>query len=50
MADLGSLRCRIEDQSAIIAVVGLGYVGIRVAQLLLETGYRVIGIAYWEHG
>jgi UDP-N-acetyl-D-glucosamine dehydrogenase len=37
------LRQRIEDRSAVAAVVGLGYVGLPLAMELCEAGFRVIG-------
>ena len=38
------LREKIEEQQAIIAVVGIGYVGLPLAVEFAEKGFRVIGI------
>ncbi|MFM8552522.1 MAG: nucleotide sugar dehydrogenase [Nitrospiraceae bacterium] len=35
---------KIKDRSAVIGVVGLGYVGLPLAVLQAKTGYRVIGV------
>ncbi|MGH2787973.1 MAG: nucleotide sugar dehydrogenase [Actinomycetota bacterium] len=35
---------RIEDREALVAVVGLGYVGLPVATTFAEAGFRVLGI------
>jgi UDP-N-acetyl-D-glucosamine dehydrogenase len=40
---LSSFRTRIEDKSARIGVLGLGYVGIPLAQRISEVGFKVIG-------
>ena len=37
------LMARIEDKTATIAVVGLGYVGLPLARAIHEAGYRVVG-------
>lgn len=37
------LRSRIEDRSARVAVVGLGYVGIPLAVVVGEAGFEVVG-------
>ncbi|MDT7041647.1 nucleotide sugar dehydrogenase [Candidatus Nitronereus thalassa] len=39
-----SLLEKITDRSAVIGIVGLGYVGLPLAVLQTKTGYRVIGI------
>lgn len=41
---LEELRKKIEDRTAILAVVGLGYVGLPVACKFAEAGFRVIGV------
>lgn len=41
---LRSLRARIDDRSAEIAVVGLGYVGLPVACVFAGAGFQVTGI------
>jgi UDP-N-acetyl-D-mannosaminuronic acid dehydrogenase len=41
---LAGLRARVEDGSAAIGVVGLGYVGLPVACLFAATGLRVTGV------
>ena len=35
---------KIEDKSAVIAIVGMGYVGLPLMLRFSEVGYRVIGI------
>ena len=37
------LKSRIEDQTASIGVVGLGYVGLPLVRAVHEAGYSVIG-------
>lgn len=37
------LRDKLEDRSAVVAVVGLGYVGLPLVKALHDAGYRVIG-------
>ena len=39
-----SLLKTIENHSAVVGVVGLGYVGLPLAVLQTQTGFRVIGI------
>jgi len=39
-----TLKQRINDRSARVAVVGLGYVGFPLAQRATEAGYPVVGI------
>ena len=39
-----SLLKTIENHSAVVGVVGLGYVGLPLAILQIQTGFRVIGI------
>jgi len=41
---LADLRIKIEQHTAQIAVIGLGYVGLPVAALFAEQGYSVIGV------
>ena len=41
---LGSFLKRIEDRTAVIGVVGIGYVGLPVATTFAEAGFRVVGI------
>lgn len=43
-AQTPSLLKLIKDQDAYVGVVGLGYVGLPLAVLAVETGYRVIGL------
>ncbi len=35
---------KIKSHSAVIGIVGLGYVGLPLAVLQAKTGYRVLGI------
>lgn len=41
---MSALEKRIEDRSAIVAVVGLGFVGLPLARRLKEAGFAVTGI------
>jgi UDP-N-acetyl-D-glucosamine dehydrogenase len=41
---VADLRQKIEDRSALIAVIGLGYVGLPVGVVFAEAGYPVLGI------
>ncbi|MHC4471115.1 MAG: nucleotide sugar dehydrogenase [Planctomycetota bacterium] len=41
---MADLRQKIEDRSALIAVIGLGYVGLPVGVVFAEAGYPVLGI------
>ena len=34
---------KIEDKSAVVAILGLGYVGLPLAHELVRAGYRVLG-------
>ena len=40
---LQALLKKIEDRTAVTAVIGLGYVGLPLAMELCETGFRVVG-------
>jgi UDP-N-acetyl-D-glucosamine dehydrogenase len=40
---LDQLRSRLRERSAIVGVIGLGYVGLPQALAFAENGYRVIG-------
>jgi UDP-N-acetyl-D-glucosamine dehydrogenase len=40
---LHSLEERLDDRSAIVAIVGLGYVGLPLAGVFLQAGFRCIG-------
>lgn len=42
--DLATLRKKIEDRGAVIGVIGLGYVGLPVAAVFADAGYKVIGV------
>ncbi len=37
------LRRKIDDSSALVGIVGLGYVGLPLALTFSEKGYRVLG-------
>jgi UDP-N-acetyl-D-glucosamine dehydrogenase len=39
-----ALLDRIKDRSAVVGVIGLGYVGLPLAVLQAKTGFRVIGV------
>jgi UDP-N-acetyl-D-glucosamine dehydrogenase len=39
-----NLLSKIENKDAIIAIVGLGYVGIPLALIYVEAGFKVVGI------
>jgi UDP-N-acetyl-D-mannosaminuronic acid dehydrogenase len=41
---LERLEARLDDGTAVVGVVGLGYVGLPVACLLASTGLRVVGV------
>ncbi|MBU4193571.1 MAG: hypothetical protein KKF66_01055 [Actinobacteria bacterium] len=41
---MSALLKRIEDHSARVAVVGLGFVGLPLARRLKEAGFKVAGI------
>jgi len=41
---LQDLKIKIEDRSAKIAVIGLGYVGLPVACEFARVGFQVIGV------
>jgi UDP-N-acetyl-D-glucosamine dehydrogenase len=38
------LKNRIQNKSALIGVVGLGYVGLPLALAFAEAGFRVVGV------
>jgi UDP-N-acetyl-D-glucosamine dehydrogenase len=39
-----SLLERIEDRTAVVGIVGLGYVGLPLAVVFSQAGFRVKGI------
>ena len=43
-AHLESLKKKVDDRSARIGVVGLGYVGLPLSVEFAEAGFRVLGI------
>ena len=43
-APVMGLRDKIESRQAIVSVVGLGYVGLPLAVVFAEAGFRVVGI------
>jgi UDP-N-acetyl-D-glucosamine dehydrogenase len=44
MQALNELKKRIADHSAVIGIVGLGYVGLPLAIRFTEAGFRVLGL------
>lgn len=44
MKQLQSLNKKIKTKKAKVAVIGLGYVGLPVACMLAETGFKVVGV------
>ncbi|MDQ3389475.1 MAG: NAD(P)-binding domain-containing protein, partial [Gemmatimonadota bacterium] len=38
-----SLLERVEDRTAVVGVIGLGYVGLPLAVEIARSGYRVLG-------
>jgi len=43
MSTAASLREKIENRTAVIGIVGLGYVGLPLAKAVLDGGYPVLG-------
>ncbi|MEM1298433.1 MAG: nucleotide sugar dehydrogenase [Pseudomonadota bacterium] len=43
-----SFAGRVQDRSLVIGILGLGYVGIPLAQRISETGFRVLGFDILE--
>jgi UDP-N-acetyl-D-glucosamine dehydrogenase len=43
------LLAKIQNRTAVIAIVGLGYVGLPLAVAFAESGFRVVGIDVDEH-
>src|SRR5690242_2353024 len=43
-AEVAKLRERIEARTAVLSVIGLGYVGLAVACEFARVGFRVVGI------
>jgi UDP-N-acetyl-D-mannosaminuronate dehydrogenase len=41
---LAELRKKLEQKKALLAVIGLGYVGLPVATLLADSGFDVLGV------
>ena len=42
--NLNDLQTKIEDRSAKVAVIGLGYVGLPVAAMFADKGFEVLGL------
>ena len=42
--NLSELQTKIDDRSAKLAVIGLGYVGLPVAAMFAEAGFDVLGV------
>lgn len=40
---------KLEERSALIGIIGLGYVGLPLALRYAEAGYRVLGFDIDEH-
>ncbi len=40
---MSQLQAKIDDNSALIGIVGLGYVGLPLARAFIDAGYRVLG-------
>ena len=38
------LKQKFEDRSAKVVVLGLGYVGLPLAAVLADSGYKVVGV------
>ncbi len=38
-----TLQGKLDDRSALVGIVGLGYVGLPLAQAFIDAGYRVLG-------
>ena len=43
MNQLSRLTQRLEDKTALIGIIGLGYVGLPLLLRYVEAGYRVLG-------
>ncbi|NOG51327.1 MAG: hypothetical protein HND48_19315 [Chloroflexi bacterium] len=41
---LSDLARRIEDKSAVVSVIGLGYVGLPVACMFAQAGFQTWGV------
>ena len=41
---IDDLLVKLRDRNAVIAIVGLGYVGLPLVLRFVEVGYRVVGI------
>ncbi len=37
------LKTKIADKSALVGIVGLGYVGLPLARAFIDAGYRILG-------
>ncbi|MEO1237678.1 MAG: nucleotide sugar dehydrogenase [Planctomycetota bacterium] len=44
MTETRSLMSRLQDRTAKVAVIGLGYVGLPLCRAFAEAGYRVLGV------
>jgi len=44
MSNIAELRKRINDKTAVIGVIGLGYVGLPVAASFAKVGFQVVGL------
>jgi UDP-N-acetyl-D-mannosaminuronic acid dehydrogenase len=44
MAPLDELATRLASRTAVVGVIGLGYVGLTIAVALADAGFRVVGV------
>ena len=44
VADVAALLARYEQRAAVVAVIGLGYVGLPLVKAILGAGFKVVGL------